>query len=117
MNDGTTVLYSNADGVAVDVPAANTDIIDDITIPQNGVGMITVWIQSTVASVFNVMRTRGGVEVALGLNKNSALTAGAMEAYDVEVNPGDVINLQAETWATGMALSSVKIEGVFSGVR
>lgn len=80
----------------VAAPGANTDAIADLV--WSGEGYPRVTIQCDTGTIVNVMVSRNGTENALGMNANTALTAGALYTFDVPgVAPGDTINVQVET--------------------
>lgn len=83
-------------GFNISAPGANTDAISNVTWP--GKQLCRVTIQVATSTVVNLMVDRGGTEKTLGLNANTALTAGAVYTFDV---PGllesDTVNLQVET--------------------
>lgn len=83
--------------VSISAPGANTDAISDVTFPGKNLCRVTV--QVATSTVVNLMVDRTGAsEVALGLNANTALTAGCLYVFDVPgLLTGDVINVQVET--------------------
>ena len=77
-------------------PGANTDAITDIT--WSGAHGLRLTIQCDTATVVNLMVTRSSTENALGLNSNTALTAGAVFTFDVYgLEKDDTVNVQVET--------------------
>lgn len=77
-------------------PGANTDAITDITWGSEFPLRLTI--QCDTGTVVNVMVTRGATENALGMNSNTALTAGATYVFDVPgLMAGDTVNVQVET--------------------
>jgi hypothetical protein len=80
----------------IGAPGANTDAITDITWRSDNPLRLTI--QCDTGTVVNVMVTRSGTENALGMNANSALTAGATYVFDVPgLRAGDTVNVQVET--------------------
>lgn len=92
----------------VSAPGANTDAIADVTWPSSRTCRVTI--QVGTATVVNLMVDRGGTEFALGLNGNSAVPAGALHTFDVDVlETGDTLNIQVETDSAINSLSLVEV--------
>lgn len=80
----------------VSAPGANTDAITDITWGSDHPLRLTI--QCDTGTVVNLMVSSGGTENALGLNGNTALTAGAVYVFDVPGIPdAATVNVQVET--------------------
>lgn len=83
-------------GFNISAPGANTDAIADVTWPSDRACRLTI--QVATSTVVNLMVDRGGTEKALGMNANTALTAGAVYVFDVHgLETGDTVNVQVET--------------------
>ena len=77
-------------------PGANTDAITNITWDQSYPLRLTI--QCDTGTIVNLMVSRDGTENALGMNANTAVTAGGTYTWDVHgIKDGDIVNVQVET--------------------
>jgi hypothetical protein len=95
----------------ISAPGANTDAIDDVTVP--GPGYLRVWVSVATATIVNVMLNPAGAvgEQTVPLKDNLALDGGGV--FDVPCEAGDVVNIQVET---DSALHYVVIDYVKHGI-
>jgi len=104
-------MYRNVTkGWAISAPGANTDALpSDVTWPSDRACRISI--QVATSTVVNLMVTRGATEKALGLNSNTALTAGAVHTFDVYgMEKDDSVQVQVET---DSAIDMVSLEEIW----
>lgn len=77
-------------------PGANTDILAADITPSYG-ATLAIGVRLATASVFNLIETRDGVDVVIGMNLSVALQAGDGYTFLWPCSPESSYNFQVET--------------------
>lgn len=91
---------------------ANTNFFAADLVPTSTPTLFRTLVCLSVAGVFNVKRTHGGVTVTENLNAGNALVANAAYMFDTLVDASDTINLQTTVAATIIKCSVVEKDNV-----
>ena len=91
---------------------ANANFFAADLAPTSTPTLFRIYVCLSVAGVFNVQRTNGGVTVTENLNAVNELVANAAYMFDILVDAGDTINLQTTVAATIIKCSVVEKDNV-----
>ena len=91
---------------------ANANFFAADLVPTSTPTLFRIYVCLSVAGVFNVQRTHGGVTVTENLNAGNALVANAAYMFDTLVDAGDTINLQTTVATTIIECSIVEKDNV-----
>lgn len=84
------------------LPAAEAALLGADITPTTSPSILRIYVCVTVAGIFRVVRTVGGVAVVENLNSGNALTLGASYMFDIEWRTGDAINFRYSVTAGTM---------------
>lgn len=74
------------------LPAAEAPWLGADILPTNSPSCLRIYVSVTVAGVFRIARTAGGVTVVEDLNSGNPLNANSAYTFDVEWRAGDSLN-------------------------